>query len=507
MNDAAPPILRIHSPANGAFVGEVPITPVAHVREVVARARAAQRAWGARPIHERCKVLLDVRGAMVEHMDELADLVVRENGKPRPEAYFHELVPCCEALTYFTGEAERILAPEPIPMRLMKHRASYLHRPPRGVVGIIAPWNFPLNLPFGTAAMALIAGNGVVLKPSEFTPLIAERLRQIWVDAGVPADLFMVVHGYGDVGAALVDGGVDMVEFTGSVATGQKVAAMCGERLIPCVMELGGKAPALVFPDCNFERTVDAVTWGGLANSGQVCASIERLVVHESIHDRFVAAVVERVKSLRQGDPTTTDDVDVGSMVNQRQVDIVTRLVDDAVAKGATVATGGKAAAGPGLYFPPTVLTGCTTDMDIVNKETFGPVIPVLKAPDEEAMVAEANRSHLGLLAYVFSGDPDRARRVAERVEAGTVMINDVLATHSMTETPWAGVKQSGIGVTHSDEGLRHMCQQRHVNYDALPWLKKELWWYPYSATSVSRAKRMLSWLYGRGLGRFFRAA
>lgn len=194
-------------------------------------------------------------------------------------------------------------------------------------------------------------------------------------------------------------------------------------------------------------------------------------------------------------------------MVNQRQLEIVTRLVDDAVAKGATPATGGKPGPGPGIYFPPTVLTGCTTDMDIVNKETFGPVIPVLKAKDEEAMVAEANRSHLGLLAYVFSGDANRARRVAERIEAGTVMVNDVLATQAMTETPWAGVKQSGLGVTHSDEGLRHMCQQRHVNYDALPWLKKELWWYPYSSSSVGNAKKMLSWLYGIGIGRFFKAA
>jgi succinate-semialdehyde dehydrogenase/glutarate-semialdehyde dehydrogenase len=440
-----------------------------------------------------------VRAAVLARADEIVDVCARENGKPRQEGLLHEVMAPLELLTYFTEEAERILAPQPIPMHLLKHRASYIHYAPRGVVGVIGPWNFPHNIPFGGAAMALIAGNAAVIKPSEFTPLIAKKVHEIWLDAGVPADLVQVVYGYGDVGAALI-AEVDMIEFTGSVATGRKVAMACAERLIPSVMELGGKAPALVLDDAHLGRALEAVTWGGLANAGQVCASIERLLVHEKVYDAFVPKLVEKVKALRLGDASASGDFDVGPLVNERQREIVERLVNDAVAKGATVACGGKRVDGPGLFFEPTVLLDVTADMDIVNKETFGPVVPVMKLHDEEAMIAEANRSHLGLLAYVFTKDGARGQRVAERIRAGTVMVNDVIASHAMAETPWGGVKQSGLGHTHSDEGLRHLCEARHVNYDLVPWLPKELWWFPYAAKDVSLFKKGLAVLFGRGI-------
>jgi succinate-semialdehyde dehydrogenase/glutarate-semialdehyde dehydrogenase len=348
--------------------------------------------------------------------------------------------------------------------------------------------------------MALIAGNGVVVKPSEYTPLIAEYVHGLYIEAGVPADLFQLVQGHGDVGAAMIDAGVDMVEFTGSVATGRKVAAACAEKLIPCVLELGGKAPALVLADADFERALNAVTWGGFANNGQVCASIERLLLHSSVYDRFVTALVERVKALRSGDAATSADIDLGPLVNERQRDIVAARVDDAVAKGARVLCGGKRVEGPGYFYEPTVLVDVTPDMDVVNKETFGPVVPVMRFDDEAAMVAEANRSHLGLLAYVFSKDAVRARTVAEQIVAGTVMINDVIASHAMAETPWAGLKQSGIGTTHSDDGLRHMCQARHVNHDLLPWLSREPWWFPYRAKDLPLFRKGFRLLFGRGL-------
>ncbi|MFZ5478760.1 MAG: aldehyde dehydrogenase family protein [Myxococcota bacterium] len=497
---AAPDKLVIHSPASGAFVGEVPISSPDDVRAAVARARVAQAEWAKRSIAQRCEVLRDVRAAVLARADEIVDICARENGKPRQEGLLHEVMAPLELLTYFTEEAERILAPQPIPMHLLKHRASYLHYAPRGVVGLIGPWNFPHNIPFGGAAMALLAGNAAVIKPSEFTPLVAQTVHRIWMDAGVPRDLVQVVYGYGDVGAALI-GEVDMIEFTGSVATGRKVAVACAERLIPCVLELGGKAPALVLHDANVERALHAVTWGGLANAGQVCASVERLLVHEKVYDALVPRLVEKVKALRTGDAAAGADIDVGPLVNERQRDIVERLVNDALRKGAKAACGGKRVDGPGLFYEPTVLVDVTPDMDIVNKETFGPVIPVMKMGDEEAMIAEANRSHLGLLAYVFTKDGARGQRVAERIRAGTVMVNDVIASHAMAETPWGGVKQSGIGHTHSDEGLRHMCEARHVNYDLLPWLHRELWWYPYASKDVERFKKALALLFGRGVG------
>lgn len=497
----------IHSPANGEFVGEVQVSTVAEVREAVARARTAQVEWAKRPVADRMAVLLNVREKLLSRIDEVVDIAAKENGKPRHEGLLHEGFAPLELLTYFGTEAERILQPQPIPLRLLKHRASYIHFAPRGVVGIIAPWNFPHHLAFGGAAMALVAGNAAIIKPSEFTPLITEKVREIWLSAGVPADLLQIVHGYGDIGAALIDSGVDMIEFTGSVATGKKVAAMCGERLIPCVLELGGKAPALVLDDAEPNRTLNAVLWGGYANAGQVCASIERLLVHEKVYDTFVPKLVDRVKALRVGDASQSSDIDVGPLVNARQLEIVERLVADAVAKGATVACGGKRHGDKGNFYEPTVLLDVTTDMDIVNKETFGPVVPVMKFSGEAAMVEEANRSHLGLLAYVFTRDGDRGRRVAEQIRAGTVMVNDVIATAAAAETPWGGVKNSGIGVTHSDEGLRHMCEQRHVNYDILPWLSRELWWYPYKEKDLGTLKRLLNLLYGRGFKRFLKAS
>jgi succinate-semialdehyde dehydrogenase/glutarate-semialdehyde dehydrogenase len=502
--DTRPTTLRVVSPANGALVGEVPIDSPEAVRAAVARARAVQPAWAERGVAERARILLAVRAKILANTDAIVANAAAENGKPRHEGLLHEVMTQLELLTYFCAEAERILAPQPIPLRLLKQRTSYIHYPPRGVAAIIAPWNFPNHLGFGGAAMALLAGNTVVLKPSEFTPLSAQLLRRLYIEGGVPEDCLQVVNGYGDVGATLIDAGVDFVEFTGSVATGKKVAAMCGERLIPCVLELGGKAPALVMEDADNARTLNAVLWGGYANAGQVCASIERLVVHEKVYDRFVPKLVERVKALRLGDPTTSAEVDVGPLVNLRQLEIVERLVADAVAKGATVACGGRRVEGPGLYFEPTVLTGVTPEMDILNKETFGPVLPVMKIGSEAEAILEANRSHLGLLAYVFTRDGDRGRRMAEQIRCGTVMVNDVIATAAAAETPWAGVKQSGIGVAHSDEGLRHMCEARHVNYDTVPWLSRELWWFPYQEKNLGLLRRLLALLYGSGLGRLF---
>lgn len=497
--------IEVRCPSNGQLVGSVAITPPDAVRAIVDRARVAQVAWAAKPVAERANFLRKVRARLLARQDDVVECLARQNGKPRTEGLIHEVMEHLELLTYFADEGERILEPRPIPAHLLVHRQSYIHYRPRGVLGVVAPWNFPFTIPFGAVAMGLLAGNAVVVKPSEFTPLVADLGREIYLEAGLDPELLHVIHGYGDVGAALIDGGVDMVEFTGSVATGRKVAAMCGERLIPCVTELGGKAPALVLKDANVERTAQAVTWGGLANAGQVCASIERLLVDDAIYDRFVPVLVKKVQALRLGDAMGTADFDVGPLVNERQRDIVERLVNDAVAKGATVAVGGKRVEGPGFFFEPTVLLDCTTEMDILTKETFGPVIPVMRVAGEDAMIAEANRSSLGLLAYVFTRRSEHGRKLAERIRAGTVMVNDVLATHAMAETPWAGLGNSGIGSVHSPEGLQHMCEARHVNYDLVPWLSRELWWFPYQQKNQTLFKRSLGGLFGRGVDRIKR--
>ncbi|HUH05452.1 MAG TPA: aldehyde dehydrogenase family protein [Kofleriaceae bacterium] len=467
------------NPATGVPLGDVPDMGAAEVRAAVARARVAQREWARLDLRERCKRVRRFSVELMRRADEIIELICKEGGKTKQEALGTEVAVVADLTNYFCKHAPRMLAPEPIGLHLLKHRRSTIHYAPRGVVGVIAPWNFPFSIPMGEVIMAIIAGNGVVLKPSEITPLIALRAKELYEASGLPPDLFQVVTGRGGTGAALIDAGIQFCVFTGSVVTGKKVAAACGERLIPCTLELGGKAPAVVCADADLERTAAAIAWGGFCNSGQVCASVERVYAHEAVHDELVDRLVTLVSSLRQGDASATE-VDVGAMTWDRQVDNVESLVKSAVAAGARVATGGRRTPGPGLFFEPTVLTSCTQDMDVMRKEIFGPVVPIMRVSSEAEAIELANDSHLGLLAYVFTRDRAKGARLAQEIEAGTVMVNDVLNTFGCPETPWGGVKMSGIGRTHSAIGLRDLCEIRHVNVDRFA-PKKELWWYPYS--------------------------
>jgi acyl-CoA reductase-like NAD-dependent aldehyde dehydrogenase len=484
------------NPATGAPLGEVPDLTAEQVRAAIEVARAAQREWATIPLEQRCKRVLRFAEVLMARADEVIDLLVAEAGKTRLEALGMEVIVVADIVRYFCKHAPEMLAPEPIPLHLLKHRASYLHFTPRGVIGIIAPWNFPFSIPIGETVMSLIAGNGVVLKPSEVTPLIALKARELYIAADLPPDLFQVVTGRGPAGAALIDGGIDYCVFTGSVATGRKVAAACGERLIGCTLELGGKAPAIVCDDADLDRAAQAITWGGFANSGQVCASVERVYATEAVHDALVDRIVSHAKTLRQGN-AERDDVDIGAMSWERQVDHVENIVEQAVASGAKVQTGGARGPAGGLFFQPTVLTDCTQDMDVMRKEIFGPVIPIMRVRDEEEAIRLANDSHLGLLAYVFTRDKERGKRIAERVEAGTVMINDVLNTYACPETPWGGVKQSGIGRTHSVHGLRDLCETRHVNHDRIS-MSREVWWYPYKPSTFRALLRGAKLLFGK---------
>ncbi len=493
---ATPNTIVSVNPATGAPLGEVPARTPEEVRAAVAAARSAQAAWARIPLEERCRQVARFAEVLMDRADRVIDLLVAEGGKTRLEALGMEVVVVADLVRYFTKHAPEMLAPEPIKLHLLKHRASYLHFVPRGVVGVIAPWNFPFSIPLGETMMALIAGNGVVLKPSEVTPLIALEARELYLEAGLPPELFQVVTGRGATGAALIDAGIDYCVFTGSVATGRKIAAACGERLIPCTLELGGKAPAIVCADADLDRTAQAIAWGAFANSGQVCASVERVYVVDAVHDSLVHRLAGHARKLRQGN-AGAGNVDIGAMAWDRQVSHVETIVAAAVEAGATVEAGGHRGAGPGLFFEPTVLANCTQDMGVMRQEIFGPVVPVMRVADEEQAIRLANDSHLGLLAYVFTRDRDRGKRIAERVEAGTVMVNDVLATYACPETPWGGVKHSGIGHTHSIRGLRDLCETRHVNHDRLN-LPREVWWYPYREGTFRALLRGARLLFGK---------
>lgn len=490
--DTAADTIVSRDPSNREEVGRVTVATPAEVRAAVERARAAQVTWAALPVRERCRRLAPFRDRLRDHAEELSELVSRECGKTRFEAFTQEVFPLVDLCGYFFSHAPEILAPRKIPLHLIKQRASYLHYVPRGVVGVISPWNYPLTIAGGELVMALIAGNAVVHKPSEVTPIIAERTRALFLDAGLPGDLYQLVQGRGDVGAALIAAQPDFIHFTGSTATGRKIGAACGERLIPCALELGGKAPAVVCADADLGRTAKALTWGAFANQGQICASVERVYVHAAVYDELVGKIVEQTKKLRLGEPRQPE-VDCGVMTWERQVEIVEARIKDAVERGARVEVGGERRPG-GLGFQPTILTGVTQDMDVIKKEIFGPVMPIVRVADEGEALRLANDSEWGLLAYVFTADREKGRRLAEQIAAGTVMVNDVVATHAMPETPWAGIKASGYGRAHSDEGLRDLCQERHVNYDRLA--IDAPWWYPYSDKLYRRALGAVRWLF-----------
>lgn len=484
--------LIVDSPAREEPIGEVRVFSPEEVKAAVERARDAQRAWGARSVRDRAAVLKRVRARLLERMDEVAACVMRENGKARTEAVMHEIGPLALQITWLAKRAPKLLEPKtPRGLAPMPRGTKLRHRP-RGVVGVISPWNFPFLIPFSATVEALLAGNAVVIKPSELTPLVAELGKRIFTEGGVPSELIQVVTGDASTGAALLEAGVDMVSFTGSVNGGRKVAARCGELLIPCTLELGGKAPLLILPEADLERAANAVVFGGFANGGQVCVGVERVYVHERQYDELLRRVVEKTRALRQGDPEH-EEVDVGAMTMPAQLEHVHALVEDAKTRGARILTGGERAPRKGRFYEPTILADVTHEMRVAREEIFGPLVPIMRYSDVEEAVRLCNDSHLGLNAYVFGTDRKQAHAVAERIEAGQVVINDVFLNYVMPELPFGGVKASGIGRAHGDEGLLSMCHPHVIVDDRKAFApSSDPWWFPYANDKLTT---ILSWL------------
>jgi succinate-semialdehyde dehydrogenase/glutarate-semialdehyde dehydrogenase len=491
--------LAVHEPGSGKLVGEVRVSTPAQVAEAVAASRTAQAEWSRRSFAERREVLLRFKELVLARADELCDHITRENGKTRNESLFMEVLPVADGVNYWATHAKKLLQDEKIGLHMFPHKKSYLRYYPRGVIGIISPWNYPFSIPTGDAVAALMAGNGVVVKPSEYTPLIMEKTRALLEEAGLPRGLFQVVQGRGDVGAALIASGVNMIVFTGSVATGRKVNVAAAERLIPCVLELGGKDPAIVLQDADLDSAATKIAWGAFANSGQTCASVERVYVHESVAQALTDKLVGIAKKLRQGEPNQHD-VDVGAMTTQMQVELIQRQLDDARARGAQILTGGNITVTPegARFVQPTVLANVSHEMAIVRDETFGPMLPIMTFRSEDEAVRLANDSTYGLSAYVFSGSRAHAERIANQLIAGTVMHNDTLYTHAAPETPWGGVKSSGLGRVHGKHGLKDLCEVRHVNLERFNF--PAFWYYPYGKKAWTTGLRVYRTLLGRGV-------
>lgn len=469
------------NPATGEEIGRAPLTMPEDVARAVGRAREAQSDWSKKSFRERGRLIMKARKIVLQEMEEIALLISRETGKPVAEAISMELAPTLDLMQYFARKAASMLSPRRISVGLyaLLGRSSYEIYKPLGVIGIVSPWNFPWATPLDEIVMALLAGNTVVLKPSELTPLTGLKIRDVFTRAGIAAGVLQVVTGDGSTGAALVGAGVDKIMFTGSVATGKRVAEAAAKYLTPVVLELGGKDPMIVLDDANISNAARGAVWGAFANSGQACASVERCYVHESIAERFIAEVVKETKRLRQSVGIET--CDLGSMTSERQLLAVQRHVDEAIDKGATALTGGdRLADSSAPFFPPTVLVNVNHEMDVMLDETFGPVLPIMTFKTDEEAVRLANDSVYGLTASIWTGSIARGKRLAERIDAGTVMVNEVLYTHGIASTPWGGVKQSGLGRTHGRAGLLELVSARHIHVNHFSFIP-DLWWYEYT--------------------------
>jgi len=491
-----PEYIAVENPATGAVIAGVPAMSRAEVAGLAQRGRAAQPAWEALGYRGRARILRRMQRWIVDHTDEIANTICAETGKAYEDALVAEVNYGASAFGFWAEKAPAYLADERLrsSQLLVKGKRLVVRYRPMGLIGVIGPWNYPLTNSFGDCIPALAAGNSVILKPSQVTPLTSLLLARGLEECGLPQDVFAVATGAGETGAALIDE-VDMIMFTGSTATGRRVAVQAAERLIPASLELGGKDPLIVLADADLERAAHHAAYYSMFNCGQTCISIERAYVEAPVYDEFVERVTKKVRALRQGVPQGPGSVDVGSLTFPAQVDIVRRQVEDARAKGATVLTGGREGRDQGYWYEPTVLVDVDHDMAIMREETFGPTLPIMKVADADEAVRLANDSEYGLSAAVFSRDLSRAEAVARRLEAGAVTINDALVNYTALELPMGGAKPgSGLGHRHGPGGIRKYCRQQSLLVSRFH-LKHDLHMHPYTARRTRLLTRVLRML------------
>jgi acyl-CoA reductase-like NAD-dependent aldehyde dehydrogenase len=493
--------LRLSNPGTREGIGELMVASAAEVRDAVGRGRAAQVAWAALSFDERARVMRRAVVLLRERQDQIIETIRRETGRSHFETLMMEVFPALDSLTYYAKNAQKFLSERRPSMHLLRTKKLVISYRPLGVVGIITPWNGPFILALNPSVQALMAGNAVVLKPSEVTPFSGVAVAELLRDAGLPENVFQVVLGDGETGAALLEAGVAKVSFTGSVTTGRKVGEACGRNRVPCTLELGGKDAMIVCDDADVERAAGGAVFGGFFNAGQFCCGTERVYVAESIADAFIARVVEKTRALRQG---SSGEYDVGPMIWPRQLDVIERHMADARAKGATVLCGGRRSPEHGeLFYEPTVLIGVTHDMLVMQEETFGPILPIVRVPDDDAAVRLANDSPYGLSGTVWSKDEARALALARRLDTGSVCINDTSITYGACEAPFGGRKASGVGQVNGEGGLRGYCHPMPIVIDRFG-PKEELVWYPYTGDKERTLQKVIRWVWGTPLGRMF---
>ena len=490
------------NPATGEKLAELTCTTVENVHEAVQRAQQAQPAWEATPVKDRIAVLERFQHRLSEQREEVSKLISREAGKPTVEALNTEVIVVLDATEFCIRTAHKFLRDQPLPHGnlAMKTKRGKLVRQPYGVIGIIAPWNYPFSTPAIETIGALAMGNAVVLKPSEFTPLVALELQKLLLASGVDPNLMQVLVGAGAVGGALLESDIDKVIFTGSVATGKRIAEAAAKKLLPVVLELGSKDPMIVLEDADLEVASSGAVWGGMMNCGQTCLSIERCYVQRGVYEKFLELCCQKIEKLRVGKGLNSEE-EMGPLIHERQLQTVEDHVNDAVARGARLLTGGRRLPeiGPNFYAP-TLLADVTHDMRIMQEETFGPALPVAPFDTDDEAVRLANDSQFGLAASVWTTNTKRGEALAARIRAGTVMVNDAISAFGIAEAPHGGFKQSGIGRAHGELGLAEMVLVKYVDVDLLPRMKK-IWWYGYSEAFQRQMSGFVDMMFGGSLG------
>jgi acyl-CoA reductase-like NAD-dependent aldehyde dehydrogenase len=478
-------------------VGRFETTQLSELPAIFENARQAQKEWVARSLQDRCAMLRRLRDTIYEHREEVADVITRETGKPRVEAIFAEILLALDTADFLARRAPRWLRPERVPHHniAMKAKSGWLEFQPCGVVAIISPWNYPFSIPMVEMISAVVAGNAVLLKPSELTPWTGWLARELFRRAQFPSGHVQVLQGGGEIGAALIEAGPDKVFFTGSVATGRRIAEACAKKLIPSVLELGGKDAMIVLADADLEIASSAAVWGSFMNCGQTCISVERIYVEQPIAERFTQLCVEKTKKLRLGGPAERD-ADVGPMIRPRQLEKVEQQLRDAVARGAEIVTGGRRRPDLGPNFlEPAVVTRVDHSMQLMRDETFGPVMAIHPVASAEEAIQLANDSPFGLSASVWTGNSRRGKEIASRIRAGSVMVNDVASYYGICEAPHGGPGASGWGRTHSRLGLLEMVQVKYGDVDRLPRIAKS-WWYGYTRELTAAAGKFVEALF-----------
>jgi acyl-CoA reductase-like NAD-dependent aldehyde dehydrogenase len=492
------PALESFNPATGELIGFVETITPAKVQGIVDDVAEVQPFWAALSLEDRSRYMRRAVDVLLEDLDEIAELLTSEQGKPRVESYTMELLPTVDSLKWIADNGPGILSDEKLSMPLiLKSKSAKFAFEPIGTVGVIAPWNYPWSIPFGEVAIALMAGNGVVLKPASLTPLIGERIRQTFEKAGLPEGLIRTVHGGGRIGDALVKSTAGKIFFTGSVEVGKKVGVECAKRMKGSVLELGGKDPQIVCADADLANAVSGAVWGGFANAGQTCSGIERVYALNDVADTFLEGVVRETERLTVGDPRewTTE---IGPMVSEEQAAIVTDLVDDAVKSGAKKLTGGpvKVKGMKGSFIAPIVLTGVTHEMRIMNEEIFGPVLPVMTVDSEQEAIRLANDSQFGLGASVWTKDRAKGERMSHEIESGMVWVNDHSFSHGACQCAWGGVKDSGLGRSHSKFGFYECVNVKQLAWE--PGWTRDMWWQPYDRKLGDAIRSSAQLLYSR---------